>query len=312
MLSPIKTVAVLGASGNIGQYIVRALVDAGFTVTAVRRADSSATTVFPPSVIIRTADYSSIASLTEALRGQDAAVSAIGMMGLALQKAIIDAAVAAGVRRFVPSEFGTPLDSISPNMRALMGAKVDALAHLKAKASELEEGTFTWTSIATSVFLEFCLDHPVIFGIDIPARKATIFDSGNEKISVSSMAQVGRAVAAALKNADETANRYLRVYSAHTNQRELLGVIEEELGDGGKFAVTKVSTVDMEKRGHEKFAKGDFTAFFDLLAVHNYRDGADNWIKPGESANSMLGLGEEDLRALVREKFARGYQYGHH
>lgn len=52
-------------------------------------------------------DYNDNQSLVNALRAQDAVVSTTSMEATLGQKLIIDAAIQAGVRRFIPSDFGS-------------------------------------------------------------------------------------------------------------------------------------------------------------------------------------------------------------
>jgi hypothetical protein len=51
-------------------------------------------------------DLSSMNSVTAAFEGQDAIASTVGTAGLASQSVLVDAAVAAGVKRFLLSDFG--------------------------------------------------------------------------------------------------------------------------------------------------------------------------------------------------------------
>jgi len=74
----IKNVAITGAGGNIGGPILKAIVDSGdFFVTVLIREGSKAT--FPESVKVIVVDFESVDSLTAALKGQDAVVSAVGV-----------------------------------------------------------------------------------------------------------------------------------------------------------------------------------------------------------------------------------------
>jgi hypothetical protein len=94
-----------------------------------------------------------VPALEEALRGQDAVVSVIGVAPKLEQKVIIDAAVAAGVRRFIPSEFGN-----SPSFNGLaalapireMNQEVIRYAREKAATTP----SFSWTAIAVGVFID--------------------------------------------------------------------------------------------------------------------------------------------------------------
>jgi hypothetical protein len=57
------------------------------------------------SVNVIKTDYTK-PSLVNALKGQDAVVSFLGFAGIAKQPELLEAAEEAGVKRFIPSEFG--------------------------------------------------------------------------------------------------------------------------------------------------------------------------------------------------------------
>lgn len=90
-------------------------------------------TKLPSSVKSIDVDFSSLDSLKAALKGQDAVVSTLGAFAAAQQTSLIDAAIAAGVKRFIPSEFGS--DTTHPKVSALpvYRDKVAAQQYLKEK-----------------------------------------------------------------------------------------------------------------------------------------------------------------------------------
>ena len=116
-MSSIKTVAVAGA-GSLGKVVVEELVAGGFSVTALTRSDSKDV---PSGVKTQQVDYSNPESLEKALQGQDAVVSTITTAGAEAQASLMDAAIAAGTKRFIPSEFGCDLSN--PKARALPAYK---------------------------------------------------------------------------------------------------------------------------------------------------------------------------------------------
>ena len=99
MATTYKSVAVAGATGRIGQAVVKALLDADFTVTVLTRPESS--NPFSEAVKVAQVDYNDTESLASALRGQDALISTVGYAAMLGQEKLIDAAVATGVKRIL-------------------------------------------------------------------------------------------------------------------------------------------------------------------------------------------------------------------
>lgn len=112
---------------------------------------SSSDATFPAGFAVRKSDYSE-ADLISAFKGQDAVVSVVGMGGFTEQKKFIDAAIAAGVKRFIPSEFSS--NTLSPAVLQLLpvfGQKLEILEYLKTK----ESSSFTWTAIWTALLFDW-------------------------------------------------------------------------------------------------------------------------------------------------------------
>lgn len=96
-------------------------------------------------------DYSK-AELVRAFKGQDAVVSAVGATGFANQKDLIDAAIEAGVKHFIPSEFS--INTRSDAVRQLIPVfeiKQQILDYLKEK----ESTGLTWTGLGTGPLFDW-------------------------------------------------------------------------------------------------------------------------------------------------------------
>jgi len=294
-MSEIKNVALIGAGGNLGPAVLQALLDAKFNVTVLSRASSTAT--FPSSVHVQKVDYSSTDSLLAALKGQDAVVSTIASPGLAAQKTIVDAAVKAGVKRFIPSEFGVNTQSLedSPGLKAILKAKIETAEYLKEVAASTPG--FSWTGISTGLFFDWGLKVGSL-GFNIPNKTATIFDSGNEPFQGTNLASIGAAIASVLQHPSLTANKYLRIASFTVTQNQILAILESETGT--KWEVVKKSTDESAKVGQEKLAKGDYSAFGDFLKPYLFKDGHGHVASESELANGLLGLKKEDLKATLK------------
>ncbi|KAF4907633.1 Isoflavone reductase [Colletotrichum viniferum] len=141
-MSSIKNVAVVGASGSIGSHAIPALLAANFVVTIVTHSSDGKR--FPPQVKIAVTDFSP-QSLQQILSGQDAVLCFFGHAVLDRQVDVIHAAEKAGVKRFIPSDFGVPKGPNDvPEYRAILGKKAQALDLLKERAKK--NSNFTWTS----------------------------------------------------------------------------------------------------------------------------------------------------------------------
>ncbi|CAN8096347.1 unnamed protein product [Discula destructiva] len=298
----IRTVAVVGASGLVGLRVVKALQEKGFEVTAISREGYAAT--FPGRVAVKKADLSSVESLTLAFAGQDAVISAISTVAVIVpgaQDPLIDAAVAAGVKRFLPSEYGL-------NTRILEGeilgdwlkSKTAAVNYLIKKA-EANPG-FTWTGVATCLFFDWSI-HRGIYGISLEDKSITIFDSGNQKVSTTSLAFLAEGLAAVLQHPAETANKYINIVEFEVTQNELLELFEEETGS--KFAISYKTADEAEKEGKEKLAVGGIPAgrfpFEEFLQKYWFGDSIPHAIKEEDKANTLLQLPKTELRDVVRE-----------
>ncbi|KAK5690316.1 hypothetical protein LTR17_025979 [Elasticomyces elasticus] len=102
----IKNMVLVGAGGNLGSTILCSLLSSSdnFNVSVLSRASSG---YLPPAGIqLYKTDYSH-ESLVTAFKGKDAVVSAIEMIATMEQTKLIGAAIEAGVRKFIPANFGT-------------------------------------------------------------------------------------------------------------------------------------------------------------------------------------------------------------
>ncbi|OTB17510.1 hypothetical protein K445DRAFT_316127 [Daldinia sp. EC12] len=294
MADSIKNVAVIGASGNLGKEVVQELLKAGFKVTAFAREESTATS--PPDVVVKKVNYQSVETLTAALQGQDAVVSTIATVAIGSQAPLVDAAIAAKVKRFIPSEFGVNTRIVEgTSIGKILQGKVKTLDYIISKSQE--NPWFTWTGVSSGIFFDWGLKYGSV-GFNKDTKSATIYDSGDEPVQASNLAFIGKAVVAILSQPEKTANQYLTIASFNPSQNQILKIVEEETGE--KWKVEHVSTEEQEKIGLEKLSKGDYSAFSNFLRRRIYADGAGHAVLGDKNAVSFLGLQEEDVAATVK------------
>ncbi|KJZ71140.1 hypothetical protein HIM_09494 [Hirsutella minnesotensis 3608] len=155
--SAIRKVAIFGASGNFGTPITTALACC-FEVTIVTRLESGS--LFPPGIPVVRAAYT-VPDLTKALTGQDAVVCAVAPAGVEHQTAMIDAAEAAGVKRFIVDDFGWGPRTLThglPEFRESLQKRYIGWAHA-AKCAEANPN-FTWTGITSGNPIDWARTYP--------------------------------------------------------------------------------------------------------------------------------------------------------
>ncbi|PGG97776.1 hypothetical protein GX51_07158 [Blastomyces parvus] len=301
-MSDITKVTITGAAGHLGQHILTALTSERKLITQILTRTNS-TSTFPEGIPVIRADFSSVDSLKRALRGQDAIISVVGIGGVSDQINVIDAAVAVGVRRFMPSEFGNHPESDHkrlPEMRATQTQKIAVMKHLAEKVVETG-GLFSWTAIAVGNFFDWSIKRFPAFGFDLPNKAARIYDSGNEPITGVLIDSVGQAVVGTFLNPTETANKFLRIRSLQTTQNQILGAFEQITES--KWAVERISTKELYRAGKEKMEKGEGGWILDILCTQIFADGGNRSIvaTKEDSDNALVGVREVKLADVIRD-----------
>jgi hypothetical protein len=120
-----------------------------FNISVLTRPTSQ--NQYPDNVRTIASDYS-MASLIEAFKGHDAVVSALGAGGLENEIRIIDAAVTAGVKHFIPSQFGSNTQSKKAcELLPILANKAATLEHLKKKEAQ----GLKWCAIITGLAFDW-------------------------------------------------------------------------------------------------------------------------------------------------------------
>jgi uncharacterized protein YbjT (DUF2867 family) len=297
-MAPIQKVALAGATGDLGAPALQALLDAGFQVTALTRKSSTHT--FPASVKVAEVNYDSLESLNEAIQGHDALISTITTTAIDQQKLLVDAAVATGVKRFIPSEFGCDLHNPKARPLPVYSQKVAIEEYVEQKT----KGTATsYTYIFNNIFLDWGITHA--FLIDVKNKKLELCDGGETKFTATPLPFVGKAVAAVLKHPHETANRAVRIQGTILTQKKLLEIAKRVLGEEG-WEISEAKTEDLEK-GSWAALKADPTNVYGWIigflkrAIFAEGYGGDF---TGNNDNELLGLkelSEKDVEEIIRE-----------
>ncbi|KAL6900485.1 hypothetical protein GGI43DRAFT_427532 [Trichoderma evansii] len=308
-MSEIKKVIVVGAGGFLNPVVISSLQSYGFSVSVLVRDSSN---VVPPTgtTVYRT-DYSE-SSLLLAFKGQDAVVNTITMPDFEQQKKMIDIAVLAGVKRFIPAEFG--IDTSKEET-------VEIMTFLKMKPQVIQylrsiQDKITWTGIITGPFFDWSLRQG-FFSFDVPSRTAYIHQPGHHtrRFSWSNLANVAEAVAHVLfsQNFPIVDNRYVHVRSFNASQDDILQSLISatkrlDTERGQDHTEWKIIDVDLEEKvleARNKLAQGDTGSLGYILSKAIYRTGG-NYDSEGVVMNEKLGMKlEESLDATVEREVAK-------
>lgn len=248
-MSSIKNVTIAGASGALGSVVFKTLVDSGkFNIRVLTRSDSKAT--FPEGTDVVKVDYSSSDSLQSALQGQHAVISTLTTLAIDAQFAFIDAAIAAGVKRFLPSEFGSNLDNPKTRKLPVFANKVKIQNYLidKAKSTPL-----TYTFVYNNAFLDWGLENGFLFSHQ--ADKVSLFDGGDKPFNTTTLSSVGDAIVGVLQHPEETKNRAVYISDLITTQNHILE-LAKKAAPGRAFETINVSIDEITARSDDRLAKG--------------------------------------------------------
>ncbi|KAG8772612.1 hypothetical protein FRC16_005634 [Serendipita sp. 398] len=247
-----------GAGGNIGRPIFEALNSSGkFELTVLCRPGSSFTP--PENVIRKDVDFTNVQSLSDAMKGGEALVITVGRTAgdvFAVQKTLIDAAIEAGIKRVIPSHYGTDTERAPGKDQKISQAIINVMNYVKEKANE---GKITWTSVMPGTWLDFGMKAGYA-GFSIPNRSAILFDGGNSRYNYTLCSTIADSIISILSVdfADERfgqlENKALRIHDWFVSQNELLDIMDEELAKRAESDPTATNT-DGEVAAAAKFTR---------------------------------------------------------
>ncbi|MCJ1434213.1 hypothetical protein MMC27_003580 [Xylographa pallens] len=307
----LENIAIVGAGGQIGKFIVEALLKNGkHTITAITREGS--TNKVADGVHVKKVNYDDPASLTEALKGQDALIITMAVTAAPEQQTkLIEAAAAAGVPWVLPNEFG------GDGLNEQAGKDVFLGPAKKAVRDHIEKlGKSSWIGIACGFWYEYSLGGgPYRYGFDFKKKTVTMYDDGTARLDTSTWPQTGRQVANLLglkllpEDEHDTSpclahfrNKFVYGSSFNISQKEMLEAVLRVTGDSADdWKVTHVPAKEAYQEGLKSLQSGNRAGFAQLLYSRSFfPDGAGNFAATGLD-NDKLGLPKEDLDEFTKE-----------
>ncbi|KAK3725205.1 hypothetical protein LTR37_000716 [Vermiconidia calcicola] len=203
----IKNVLVAGPNGTLGQPVLRHLQKNESDTTLLTRNVEKTKQAFPGLQAIE-ADYDSPTDLQTVLQhtvgDQDALVILINRDDVQAHINLLSAAAKSGIRHIIPSSFDIGMHSTFPIRNPVFENKARMEEFLAKKA---REGRFGFSAIQTGAFFDWALERGLLFDVKHNAPSA-VFDGGDVPLSGTTLDDIGKAIAAVLKQADQFRNRF--------------------------------------------------------------------------------------------------------
>jgi len=241
-----KVVFIAGATGFVGSQITQAFLDKkSFDVRILTRAggvEDEKKKVLLQEFVSQGAklvesNLEDVESLKKSLHGVDLVVSVLSVHSLEHQINLIKASKEAGVKRFVPSEFGFDVEAPIQN-----GIQVDFF-YPKIKArEELRRVGLDHVIIITGAFTSYLLSP--FFGVDLEHGKIRSGGTGKEKFVASHVPDFSRAIPDIATHPDTT-NKIVYIEGDYVSMDEIADTLEEVTGK--KITREHVSVDDLKK-----------------------------------------------------------------
>jgi len=224
-------ILLVGATGDLGGRIAKALISNGASVKAVVRPDSkkaAADILSAGGVEIVELDLNDYNALVGACKGATCVISAFAGLREVIvdtQGLLLDAAVEAGVPRFIPSDYSTDFTALPDGENRNFDLR-------KEFAVRLNKAMITPTSIFNGAFAEL-LTYNIPF-LDHQNKTIAYWEKPDWKVDFTSMNDT--AAFTAMAAMDVTAPRYLRIASFQVSANDLEAATGYELKNMGTLA----------------------------------------------------------------------------
>lgn len=230
-IDPVQaTIVLAGATGNLGGRIARALLERGAKVKVLIRPSSDGRKVDAlqrAGATICEVDFHDAAALAEACEGATCVVSALSGLHyviVGIQSLLLKAAVAAGVPRFIPSDFSVDFTKLPYGNNRNLDLR-------KEFQDRLDQAPIAATSILNGMFTDLLTGQaPVVL---FPLRRVMYYGSANQLMDFTTIQNTADYTAAAAL--DPATPRYLRIAGDVLNAYGLCEAASQATGEEFKL-----------------------------------------------------------------------------
>ena len=218
-------VILAGATGDLGGRIAAAMLRHGVSFRALVRPGSSAETQSDLRAVgaeIVEVDYDDGVALRAACVGAGCVVSALNGLEpvmIGLQGKLLDAAIAAGVPRFIPSDYSLDFTKTRPGDNRNLDVRRRFMARIDGTSIRA-------TSVLNGAFADLLAGQaPIVLH---GRHRVLYWGDADQKLDFTTKDDVADYVAAVA--VDDAAPRFLRIAGASVSPRELAAIMTELTG----------------------------------------------------------------------------------
>lgn len=239
-----ETIVLAGGTGNLGGRIARALSHRGAHVLVLSRStdsDDKRKALERLGITVRTVDMSRVSDIASACEGAACVVSALqGVRDVIIdtQSVLLDGAVEAGVKRFIPSDFSTDFRSLPPGENRNYDLRREF--HDRLYAAPIAP-----TSIYNGVFAEVLMQNPPYLNFD--KKVVAYWEDPDWRLDFTTMDDAAAYTAAVAL--DSTTPDTLNIASFSVTPRQLARLTDEELKT--PFKLERLGSLDELRRRND-------------------------------------------------------------
>ncbi|KAJ7472616.1 hypothetical protein FB451DRAFT_1036136 [Mycena latifolia] len=225
--------------------------------------------------------------------GFDVVLSLVGSALMRLQPAMIDAALAGGVRHFYPSEFGTDITQDGVWQCRFFRDKIVTRDHLAAAAKAHPD--FRYTLMLVGACSEW--SYGPFSGVDAAKRTVEAYGYPDAEMSVTALKDILRYTVDSilLPFPAGQSRREIRVRGDHMTWAQLIALLEEV--QGGKYKVRFIDPNEAAKQQEQARQRGDED--LELIWAGRTIAPAGKVTVPGPLDNDKFGFVPETLKETM-------------
>ncbi|KAF2732790.1 NAD(P)-binding protein [Polyplosphaeria fusca] len=262
-------ILLFGATGLIGEYILQALIEAKpkfeklGIFTSPRTAKDKADAIEKlkaQGVDVVVGDVTNEDDVKQTYQDYDTIISALGRGAIPLQIPLLTLAESTpNIHTFYPSEYGTDIEyspTTSPHEPPHQ-FKLKVRAHIRDNIHRLKI-TYLVTGPYSDLYIGKLPNAPDAGTWDIANKTATLLGTGDEKVSFTTMHDVGVLLVAALRTPTSSQVRTLKVNSFTATPHQILTEYEKQTG--AKWDVSYTSLDALRAAERKAWEEGKLTA----------------------------------------------------